>query len=48
MGDTEPPNNILHIVKHTSISILSYGVGLDPITTSYLLGWIEWNCNTPG
>ena len=41
MGDTEPPNKMLHKAKHTRSSILSYRVGLDPITTCYLVGWIE-------
>ena len=41
MGNTEPPNNMLHKAKHASSSILSYGVELDPITTSYLVGSIE-------
>ena len=40
-GRTKPSNNMLHKAKHTSSSILSYRVGLDPIATSYLLGWIE-------
>ena len=35
MGGTEPPNNMLHKAKHTSCSMLSYRVGLDPIATSY-------------
>ena len=48
MGDAEPPNNMLHKAKHTSSSILSYRVGLDPTATSYLVGWIEWACNIPG
>ena len=42
MGDTETPNNMLPKAKHTSSSILSYRVGLDPIATSYLAGWIKW------
>ena len=37
----EPPNNMLHKAKHTISSILSYRIGLDPIVTSYLVGWIE-------
>ena len=41
MGDTEPPHNMLHKTKHTSHSILSYRVGLDPIATFYLAAWIE-------
>ena len=41
MGDKEPPNNMLHKTKHNSSSILSYRVALDPIATSYLVGWIE-------
>ena len=48
MGDTEPPNNMLHKAKHTNSSILSYRVGLDPIATSYLVGWSEWTGNLPG
>ena len=48
MGDNEHPNKILHKTKHTSSSILSYRVGLDPITTSYLVGWIELSCNIHG
>ena len=40
-GRTKPSNNMLHKAKHTSSSILSYRVGLDPVATSYLLGWIE-------
>ena len=48
MGDTEPSNKMLHKTKHTSSSILSYRVGLDPITTSYLVGWIEWTRNISG
>ena len=41
MGDIEPPNNMLPKAKHTSSSVLSYRVGLDPIATPYLVGWIE-------
>ena len=41
MGDAEPPKKMLPKAKHTSSSILSYSVGLDPIATSYLVGWIE-------
>ena len=41
MGDAEPSNNMLHKAKHTSSILLSYRVRLDPITTSYLVGWIE-------
>ena len=44
MGDTEPPNNMLPKAKHTSSSILSYRVGLDPIATSCLAGGL----NEPG
>ena len=47
MEDTGPPNNMLHKAKHTNSSIFSYRVGLDPITISYLVGWIEWTCNIP-
>ena len=48
MGDTEPPNNMSPKAKQTSSSILSYRIGLDPISTSYLVGWIERTCNIPG
>ena len=48
MGSTEPSNNLLHKTKHSSSSILSYRVGLDPITMSYLVGWIELTRNIPG
>ena len=41
MGDSEPPNNMLPKTKHTSRGILSHRVGLYPISTSYLVGWIE-------
>ena len=41
MGDTEPPYNMLPKAKHTSSSVLSYRIGLDPISTSYLVGWIK-------
>ena len=41
MGDTEPPNNMLFKAKHTSSNVLSYSVGLDPIATAYLVGWIK-------
>ena len=41
MGDTKHPNNMLPKAKHTSSSILSYRVGLDPIATSYAAGWIK-------
>ena len=41
MRDNETPNNMFHKAKHTSSSILSYRIGLDPIVTSYLVGWIE-------
>ena len=52
MGDTEPhpppqKKNMLHKAKHTSSSILSYRIGLDPVATPYLEGWIEWTCNIP-
>ena len=47
MGDTELPNNTLHKTKHTSGSILNYRVGLAPIATSFLVGWIERNLNRP-
>ena len=38
MGYTETPNNMLHNAKHTSSSILSYRIGLDPIASFYLVG----------
>ena len=47
MGDTKPPNNMSQPpkqppkAKHNSSNILSYSVGLDPIATSYLVGWIK-------
>ena len=41
MGGTEPPDIMLPKAKHTSSSILSYRIGLDPIATSYLVGWIS-------
>ena len=41
MGDTEPPNNMSPKAKQTSSGILSYRIGLDPISTSYLVGWIK-------
>ena len=47
-GDIEPSNNTPHITKHTSSSILSYRVGLDPIATFYLEGWIVRTHNIPG
>ena len=37
MGDTEPSNTMLHKNKHTTSSILSYRVGLDPIATGLIL-----------
>ena len=40
-GRTEPPKYMLPKAKHTSSNILSYRVGLDPIATSYLVGWIK-------
>ena len=48
MGDNEPSNNTLHKIKHSSSSILSYSVGLNPDATSCLVGWIERTCNIPG
>ena len=48
MGDIEPSDNTLNKTKHTRSSILSYRVGLDPIATSYLVGWIEKTRNIPG
>ena len=47
MGDTKPSNNMLHKNNHTRSSIHSYGVGLDPVKTSYLAGWIERTRNIP-
>ena len=41
MEDTEPSNNALHKTKHTKSSILRYGIGLDPVATSCLVGWIK-------
>ena len=41
MGGTEPPDIMLPKAKHTSSSILSYRIGLDPIATSYLVRWIS-------
>ena len=41
MGDAKPPNNMLPKAKHTSSITLYYMVGLDPIATSDLVGWIE-------
>ena len=48
MGDTKPWNNRLHKTKYTRSSILSYRVGLDPVTTSYLIRLIEKTYNIPG
>ena len=48
MGDIEPLDNTLYKTKHTRSTILSYRVGLDPIATSYLVGWIEKTRNIPG
>ena len=48
MGDIEPSDNTLYKIKHTRSSILSYRVGLDPIGTSYLVGWNEKTRNIPG
>ena len=47
MGDKEPSNNMLLKTKHTSGSMLSHRVGLDPIATSYLVGWIKCTQNIP-
>ena len=41
MGDTKPSTNNLHEVKHTRGSVLSFRVGLDPVATSYPIGWIK-------
>ena len=46
--DTDPSKNMLHKTKHTSSSIRSYMVGLDPVATSYLVGWIERTRSIPG
>ena len=40
MGDTEPPNDMLHQAKYSSISRHSYTAGLDPVATSYLVTFI--------
>ena len=48
MGGIEPSDNTLYKTKHTRISIFSYRVGLDPVATFYLVGWIEWTRNIPG
>ena len=42
MGESEPSGSTLYKTKHTRGSILSYRIGLDAVTTSYLVGWIEW------
>ena len=47
-GDTEPSDNTLDKTKHTRSSIVSFRVGLDPVATSYLVGWIGRTRNTPG
>ena len=46
--DTKPSNNMLYKKKHTKSSMLSYGVGLDLVATSYIVGWIEKTRNVPG
>ena len=49
MGDTEPSNKTLHKTKHTKSSILScYEVGLDPVATFYLAGWMGKTQKIPG
>ena len=48
MGDIKPSDNTLYKTKHTRSSILNYRVRLDPIATSYLVGWIEKTRNIPG
>ena len=48
MGDIEPSDNTLYKTKHIRSSILSYRFGLDPIATSYLVGWIENTRNITG
>ena len=37
MGDTKTPNNMLHQAEYSSISILSYRVGLDTVATHPIL-----------
>ena len=48
MEDVEPLDNKSYKTKHTRSTILSYRFGLDPIATSYPLGWIEKTRNIPG
>ena len=43
MGDTKPSNKILLKTKHTKSSIRSYGVGVNPVATCYIVGWIISN-----
>ena len=47
MGDIEPSNNTLHKAKRTRGSILSYGIGLHPVLTTYLRGQIERTRSIP-
>ena len=48
MGDIEPSVNTSYKTKHTRSNMLSYRVGLDPIATFYLVGWVEKTPNIPG
>ena len=48
MGDTEASYNTLHKTKHPSCSTPTYRVGLDPATTSFLVGCIERALDIPG
>ena len=48
MGDPEPSDNMLQKTKHPRRSTLGYRVGLDPVTTSYLVGCIERTRNITG
>ena len=47
MVDTKPSINMLHKTYHTKSCILSYRVGSDPVTTSFLVGWIKKTRNIP-
>ena len=38
MGDTEPSNKMFFKTKHTKSNILSHGVGVDSVATSYFIG----------
>ena len=48
MEDTKPLDNTLYKTKRTRSRMRSYSVGLDPVATSYLVGWIERIRNIPG